>query len=255
MKHPRLAITIMAAVHLLLFFLLLLSWEWGQGPLWISYCRLAVFSSQGCLLGLWAALGGKPTLWRATAVIIGAAAWGWYIGLLTNGPIATATAVLAGQTFQIMVILLLARFMGLRLSKAERGNGDHLGNLQFSVEQALSWMTALAVFMGATHYLKDSFAMYFNRSEVCLSASWLAVGLATMWLVCGGRWIVFRCSTLLLLIGFGTAWIGRVNELLPLWGCAILLCCEAAVTAASLAIVRLAGYRLVWHWPFRRSKP
>jgi hypothetical protein len=34
-----------------------------------------------------------------------------------------------------------------------------------------------------------------------------------------------------------------------------LLGCEAAVTATSLLVVRLAGYRLVWHWPFRRWKP
>ena len=120
MKHPRAANSAMAAVHLLLFFLLILRIEsWEKKPLWMGYACLAIYSSQGYLLGLWAALGGRPTPWRVIAVTIGAAAWGWYIGLLTHGPIATATAILAGQMFLVMGVLLLARFLGLRLSKAE----------------------------------------------------------------------------------------------------------------------------------------
>ena len=268
MKHPRLAIRIMAAVHLLLFILLVLSWEpLFQGPLWVGYSVLAMFSSQGCLLGLWAALGGKPTPWRAVAVIIALAAWAWYMVQSTFSPIGISTAILTGQTFLVMGILLLARFLGLRLSKAERGAESRPGRLQFSVGQALLWMTSLAVFMGASHYLKDSFAMHFSKRQICLPASWLAVGLATMWLVFGrppsanetrtGRiaWVAVRFFTLLLLIIIGTEWIHRANDYLTLWECAYLLGCEAATTAASLVVVRLAGYLLVWYWPFRRSEP
>ncbi len=255
MKRPRFAITIMAAVHLLLFGLLLLSWKPLEGSLWIIFSCMAVFSSQGYLLGLWAALGGRPTLWRATLIVIVAGICGWFTHRYQNGDyslaIGFATYILTGQTFLVMGVLLLARFMGLGLNKTE----DRTGHLQFSIGQVLSWTTALAVFMGATHYLKDFFATYFSKREICMSASFLAVGLAAMWLMCGNRWIAVRCFMLLLLIGLGTAWIVR-GERMPLrWEAAILLGCEAGVTAASLVVVRLAGYRLTWHWPFRRPKP
>jgi hypothetical protein len=150
-----------------------------------------------------------------------------------------------------MGILLLARFLGFRLSEAERGDEDHLGHLQFSIGQALSWMTALAVFMGATHYLYflDS---YFDNRILWLPASGLAVGLASMWLMLGSRRTALRCFTLLAVIGLGTGWNVWLSDL-P-WG-AFLLGCEAAITAASLLVVRLAGYRLVWHWPFRHPIP
>ena len=60
---------------------------------------------------------------------------------------------------------------------------------------------------------------------------------------------------MLLVIGFGAAaWSIWLVDLSWSEG-ATLLACEAAVTAASLFVVRLAGYRLVWHWHFRRPKP
>lgn len=259
MKYPRLAITVMAAVHLLLFVLLLHAGNVVlllhadiddlQRADWFIFSCMAIFLSQGCLLGLWAALGGKPTPWRVTAVVIVAATWVWRIkqpAELTG----IAAIVLLGQTFQVMGVLLVARFLGLRLSNADE---DHVGHLQFSIAQALSWMTALAVFMGATHYLKDPLAEYFGRSVMPTTASALAVGLAAVWLICGTRWIALRCFTLLIVIGLGLAWIGPQPFPGWPWSC-VLLVCEAVVTAASLVVVRLAGYRLVWHWHFRRSK-
>ena len=61
--------------------------------------------------------------------------------------------------------------------------------------------------------------------------------------------------TLLLLTSLGAAWMLRGNRFLS-WGeAATLLSCEAGVTAASLAVVRLAGYRLMWHWPFQPGSP
>jgi hypothetical protein len=262
MKHPRLAISAMAAVQLLLFFLLLLPTGAVKDPEWIADARLAIVPSQAFLLGVWIAFGGKPIPWRAIAVITVIAAWDWYIGK-SSGPIGSLNAVLAGETSLAMGILLFARFMGLRLSNAKRGDAVNLGHAQFSIGQALMWMTGLAVFMGVAHYLKGSFAICFNNREICWPVSWLALGLSTLWLVCGSRWIAIRCSLPLLFIGLGTAWIVRVNQwwslpinpwLMP-WWCVKVLFGYATSTAASLAVVRLAGYRLTWHWPFRRRKP
>jgi hypothetical protein len=246
----------MAALHVLVF-LFLLATCGSRG-----YCNpitstfLAVFSSQGFLLGLWAALGGKPTPWRATAVVIVAAIWGWCLGdwgwemgTPHITPTGIATAVLIGQTFQVTGILLIARLFGLGLKRAELGDEDRLGHLQFSVRDALSWMTAITVFMAATHYLKDACFVYFRASDMHLSVSSLAVAMATMWLILGNGWVTVRSLMLLLVIGIGATWTNDANRL---FGNTYLLLCEAALTAASLAVVRLAGYRLVRHWPFRR---
>jgi len=273
MKYPRLAIWTVAAVHLLLFFVLLLWWKPHEGSLWIDFSCFSLLLSQGFLLGLWAALGGKPTPWRATSLVIVAASWGWFTHYQKHDytlAIAIATIFLTGQTIQVMGILLLARFMGLGLNRA---TDDYLGHLQFSIGQALSWMTALAVFLGATHYLYflDD---YFDKRVLWLPALGLAMCLAAMWLILGSRWITLRCFTLILIIGLGTVWIGRVEPMpwwqaaallggeavvtaasLVWWQAAHLLVCEAVLTAVSLAVARLAGYRLVWHWPFRRLKP
>ena len=256
MKHPKVALWTLAAVHLVLFIVLPFWWQRrGSMVSTIAIPCWAVVLSQGSLLGLWAALGGKPTPWRATFVVIVAASWlsfcGWRGNDLVKG---SYTNSLIGQSFQVMGILLLARFMGLRLSKTEGGDEDHLAHLQFSVGQALSWMTALVVFMAASHYLKDAFAAYFDYRFISYFLSWLVVALAAIWLICGSRWIAFRCAMLLLVIGLGTAWIVQTTNS-PWWGTVNLLGCEAVVAAPSLAVVRLAGYRLVWYWPFRRSTP
>lgn len=253
MKHPQFAIPKMVAVHFSLFFLLHLWWKPREGLSWMICSRLAICSSQGCLLGLWAALGGKPTPWRAIFVIIVAVTSVWFTHQRLNYiPTSLATIILTEQTLLVMGVLLLARFMGLRLSKAERGDEARVGHRQFSIGQALLWMTALAVFMAATRNLWSYFVWYFDVLWP-FQASCLAVAFAAMWLSCGKRWIALRCFTLILMIGLGTAWILRLRQL-PWWHCATMLGCEAALTAASLAVVRLAGYRLVWHWPFRRPK-
>lgn len=222
MKRPRLAICAMAAVHVLLFFALLLWWEWLHDWSWMDYARLAVFSSQGCLLGLWVALGGNQTPWRVIAVIAGAAAWDWYIGLPDRTPVTLATSTLIGQMFLVMAVLLVVRFMGLRLGNVEHENGSRIEHFQYSIGQTLLWTTAMAVFMSGIHYLKNSLILYFEEWEVCVSVSSLATGLAVIWLACGGTksahqaraerigWLAVRFITLLLVIGIGAEWIHRV---------------------------------------------
>ena len=116
-----------------------------------------------------------------------------------------------------------------------------LGSCNSPLGQALLWMTALAVFMAATHYMKDSLHKYFDKEVIHLTTSCLAVGLATMWLILGDGWIAIRFLALLLLIGLGTVWSVHFDQFFSWWEAATLLGCEAVVTAASLVVVRLAG--------------
>lgn len=65
-------------------------------------------------------------------------------------------------------------------------------------------------------------------------------------------WLAVRCCTLLFVIVIGSEWLYKVRVFYQgeWWG-VYVLACEAAMIAASLAVVRLSGYRLSWHWPFR----
>lgn len=67
MKHPRLAVLALAAVHVLLFGLVAGTWNlpYGLVPAWGTLAQC-----EGYLLGLWAALGGKLSPWRAVIVAV-----------------------------------------------------------------------------------------------------------------------------------------------------------------------------------------
>jgi hypothetical protein len=245
LKNTRLTISAMAAVHLLLLMLLFLTIEWWEGSQWIGDSCLGLVASQGYLLGLWAALGGRPTSWRAILLLLIAECarvvpW-WHLLVPPN-----IVITWIGQAFQATVILLAARFLGLGLTNREE-DGTTQQRLQFSVGQALSWVAGLAVFMGAMHYLADPFRDYYATGS--FPSSGLAVPLAAMWLILGNRWTELRCFTLLAIIVFWIVSFVRAGDM-PWWQAANLLGCEAATTAASLVVVRLAGYRLVWRWHF-----
>jgi hypothetical protein len=224
------------------------SWWIRLGP--------AIIISQGSLLAMWVSHGGKPTPWRAVAFLLVAAVFG-----LPSAKGFVVRTPLIEQTINVMVVLLLLRFLGLRLRKPDSMAEDRLQPFQFSIKQALSWLTASVIFMSAMQYLKYVYAAYLQpnaqwdaRHAICFDLSNLGVALAAIWLSLGNRWIIIRCLALLAGIGICALWEGQVLPPMS-WYCAIELSCEAAVTMISLLVVRLAGYRLTWHWPFRRPKP
>ncbi len=261
-KRPRLSILALAVIHFLLFADLELPWEYC----WLEGYRIKILGSQGCLLGLWAVLGGRLSPWRVVAVAVGTAAWGWFNFLATPSELPDVVLkfvdwdIPTERAFWTMGILLPARFAGLELSRATLGNKGRAGHPQFSLWQALEWMTATAMFLGAVHYISEAVdyvtvVFRFNPIQwrMGIEATSTAVSFATLWLVLGRKSLLLRCTVLLLTISIGTAmlvWSGAW----PRWDVSRLLIYEAAWLSASLLVVRLAGYRLIWNWRFRRLK-
>jgi len=256
MKHPITAIiSAMAFIQLLVLCLLVMNFKlWYE--LWASYYlsdavwpQEAIAFSQGSLLGLWVSHGGKPKPWRAVVFLLIAAVLGF--------PSAEGFAIrtpLIEQAVDVMAVLLLLRFLGLRLIKADPKTEDRLQPLQFSVGQALSWLTASVIFMSAMQYLKYVFAAYFQNNPenaICVNLSSLGVALAAMWLSLGNKWIIIRCLAQLAVIVLGARLVEQIVPWRP-WTWTMRLSLQAAVTAESLLVVRLAGYNLMWHWSLRR---
>lgn len=263
MKYPRAAICAMAAVHVLIYILVACFSSFG------ALIDSGIVLGQGCLVGLWTALGGKPSPWRVMFVIIAAVGWEWYASLAANDAmqqIRSITMLLIGQTFQVMGVLLLARFLGSRLERVEHATEVRREHLQFSIGEAILWMSTFALFMGATHYLKDVFRYYygpFSKPYWCQYALYeLVVALLATWLALGNKWTVARWLVLLTVIGVGMAGLHQIIPLLPRSSSALrhpqeyetVYASELMLTAASCLVVRLAGYRLTWHWPFRRAE-
>ena len=142
MKHPRLAVLALAAVHVLLFGLVAGTWNlpYGLVPAWGTLAQC-----EGYLLGLWAALGGKLSPWRAVIVAVGAAGWEWFIHPHLEDPFFIFDST--GTAFWATCVLLPARLVGLQLGRTTSDGKNAVRRLQFSIWQALEWMTAAAVFL------------------------------------------------------------------------------------------------------------
>ena len=93
---------------------------------------------------------------------VGTAAWGWFNFLATPSELPDVVLkfvdwdIPTERAFWTMGILLPAQFAGLELSRATLGNKGRAGHPQFSLWQALEWMTATAMFLGAVHYISEA---------------------------------------------------------------------------------------------------
>ena len=168
----------------------------------------------------------------------------------------TTTAILyLLQAAVIVAALGVARMAGVRLVLVSRGvlpdeSLVRRPRLQFSLGYLLSWVTAVAVALGSMSYvLEYRHILPSFRDEwaplAALSLGDAAIALGALWMALGARTPALRtivlCLAVLatlavwyLAIGLGEDWIG-VSILLVqiLW------------LLASLAVVRVAGYRLV----------
>lgn len=277
MKHPRLIIGILAAVHLLLTVVVIprLNVRVGLPPS-LRDALLMLAPSQGCLCGLWIALGGKRTPWRVLFAIVGFVAFWWCgVGLASNTwtPLADAWVVWFGwQTGVVGSFLLTARLTGLRLI-----NEDALtrpARLQFSIAEQLTWIMAFAVLFGAIRCLppdRSDGRIHFENLVFAITGfircggrpdpawiyySWLVVttgiftgvSLAAIWLALGRT----RLPTRILLMATTIA-AGSTSIISPAWLFILLLAIQSAWIVGSLVVVRLAGYRLSWQWRFGRG--
>lgn len=216
---------------------------------WLDIPLVMLFPSQGALLGFWIALGGKRTSWRVLLTVGGIVAYLWCVGTAPHVEAWSHGLLLVPSICIVSVLLLLARFTGLRIV---RGEAPCQQRPQFSVRDALIWMTTFAILFGAIrwpsplHQILDDpdDVRFLMNLGICAIAS-----LASFWVVLGRRRLILRIFALVAVNAAASYSFTQTNP----WLGSLYLASEVAWIVGSLVVVRRAGYWLMWQWRFGRA--
>jgi hypothetical protein len=202
--------------------------------------------SQATLLAILVAFGKGRFLWRVVPTVVGAIV---YLYMRISDPEFQQLTV--GQLAVVGVLLLVARVVGVELVRFTDATNVSR-RLQFSIRDMLLWMTALAVMLSAAHYVPELTLLSAPVSETIRGFGSLAlVAIASIVLPLCSRRLFVRLLFLLLTIGLGAAVLASPYR--SAWYFGLLLVLMSAWITGSLLVVRWAGYRLTWQWPFRRN--
>lgn len=228
--------------------------------------------SQVCLLAAWAALGRTPAPWRAVGLILPLALWSFIMGSLLERPIPDALSVPNRMTSRWTFLLLLetagavallgiARAAGLHVTaaadRAQTGREPTPRRLQFSLLYLFGWLTAAAMVLAGLGYTFSPSQLALEaedwRHSVSVAAINVGMLLAVLYAALGTRhWLLrWLVALVAMMLGAGVAWLWLGYELLG----AIVVGCTAAWIMGSLAVVRVAGYRLAWRRGSRAGQP
>jgi hypothetical protein len=227
-------------------------------PEWLGIAIFAAVLGQASMLALWAGLGGRPGPWRMTAAIV---ALGALAGALWSrrdtdeiGFFLFFGYLALTQLLVMSVLLTAGRLWGLELRDvaANDGAAAELGRpwFQFPIRAIMSWTAAVAVLLAVSHYLPlDPFQEIIGDWTVSLAifTSSALVALGAFWIALGARWSVARYAVLVATTIVGIVWLYvAVREDSALWEFFVFFLTQIVYIAASLWLVRLAGYRLAW---------
>jgi hypothetical protein len=210
--------------------------------------------SQIGLLALWAGLGQTPFWIRLPSLVVGAALWSW---ILRQGEGSIADQwflVLSVEGTLTLALLLIVRLLGVGLkridSHAAAAKSEEDFRLRFSLRDVFVLVTAVCVCLGGMPLLVENWqsVMLGVGGEPMLltySGAWAVLSMLATWLALGGRHVVLRGVSCLMLVAAmamctvigletqnerGVAWITAEHLLL---------------TFSSLLVLRLCGYRMV----------
>jgi len=237
----------------------------SHAPLVLYLAFVSLPTSQIGLLSAWAALGKTPIPWRAVGLVLPLALWSYLMGTSVGAPGSlAATIVSTRETFYLVtealatvVPLGIARAAGLRLAAVDEApaSGDQAARcrFQFSLGYLFSWLTATAIVLAALGCTFDlsrlapkGMPLYFRGIVIAVAARVILVSASLYVVLARGRRLARGLVGLLALAAAaGLVWLHRDAVTMGL-----CLATEALWLTGSLAVVRVAGYRLVWR---RRS--
>jgi hypothetical protein len=254
MKRTYWLIAALVAVHVVLHVIALTN---HNGPFQIENVSEFFFAallmlgpSQATLLAFLAAFGRGRFLLRVVPTVVGAVVYLRCFALLDS----EWQWLTIGQLGNMGVLLLVARVVGFDLVH-RRDLPTASRRFQFTIRDMLSWMTALAVILGALHYAPEGwFSIYSRKESIASFGSLLLVAVTSIILSLCNGWLLVRLLLLPLTIGIGATWLASRNGL-DLWYFGLYLGLMSAWITGSLLVVRYAGYRLIWRWRFSRAQP
>ena len=247
--------------------LTLIAGEGGLTPQWPHPLWCAIFALSFSQIGLaviWASLGRQTAPWRLGGAVLVVVAWSVALATAQHGsrPIdlfSTYWAVLlSAQAGVILVPLLFLRATGVRLVREAVGDVPEEGPKegseemepglrpgQFSLGYLLAWMTAVAVVLGLVQ------SIVFLDLLPSQSTAWIEIGImaitaslltfVSLWAVLGSGPLVLRAITLCTIVGVVAGLFGPLSGMLAT---SVLWLLQTILLTASLAAVRVAGYRL-----------
>jgi CDP-diglyceride synthetase len=211
------------------------------------------------------ALGGRKGLpWRLVVGIasVYAFALACESGVFGRPPDPAYLPLLVGQVICVGVVLLGLRLTGLGFVDAD-ARVEPPGRFQFSLSDIFNWTTATAVLLA---FFK---CMPHKTVEIVRSSDWdiaclfntlcTMLALASIWLVFAKRWLALRCVGCVIVVSLAAVAVGQVfgtpprrSLRIPLLYWLFVFTAQAGWLIASLLVIRLAGFRLVWQWRFAK---
>ena len=214
----------------------------------LSIAHFALGFSQINLLAIWAALGGLHFGLRLPAAAVLAAAVTVFVH---KGYLAPWAGLIAVQMSVVVLPLLVVRgATGLRLEALQGESGGDSGGrrqVQFSLWNLMLATTLIGIACGAAKVVgkflpeahawskEDAWVIGGGMAVTALAAAWFGLGV--------GRWLV-RGTTLVIVTSIAGWLIAVTTEGSRPTPMFLLVVVQALLLAGSLAVLRIAGYRL-----------
>jgi len=225
---------------------------------WCNVGYIGILHSHGCLLGLWASLGGKVTPWRLVTAVVGVAALTW-VFYETEYHYGVRDANWIFFTFLqvclVSLVLWVARLLGVELNDTLAAEPTEAAVqqrpwIQFSIRSLLAWTAATALLLGTIPWLLkgpfgESIFLPWDFEIVVVLCPSLIIGTIAVWGALGTRWKTGRYVAIIATPAACSIVTWKIiDENLTV--CSIFFCTQFAWILILLLLIRLAGYRLIW---------
>jgi hypothetical protein len=256
MKRSNQIIFGLVVAHVLLHFVALQSFTTparmtDPRAVFVRYVIFALGASQATLVLAWAALGSGNFAWRVYPAFLGTVVYLCWL------PVKDADWLLTtcGPIFAWGPIFLLARILGFKVAEAF-DDGEAPARLQFTIRDILAWTTGLAVTLSVLHYLPTTWIPRRPppRELIFMFGGLLPNAIAALYCALGDRRLFVRLATMVLAPVVGVCVPVALDHDFNIGGLVLFYEAMAFWLIASLLLVRWAGYRLVWQWPYGRKR-
>jgi hypothetical protein len=254
MKH--LHVYLFLAAHMLVASICIRAMVNGPPGMFLETLIISVVCLQGSLLGIWAALAGRPAPWRFTALLVLLVLFTRLLRTISPGYATFWGAVVLAQMIGTAVPFFLMRFLGLEVVEQIPDISTPVKyRAQFSIRSLLEWTAAVAILLSALPMMPKDFQELFMADRrlfiLGLFATDALLGLPAIWIALGTRRALLR--------GLVLALMGLIlGVFLPMTAPAadskyivLMLVLYTLWLTASLWVFCPLGYRLVW----RRAIP
>lgn len=214
-----------------------------------SAILFGLVSSQATLLGMWGGLGSTHWLLRLVCVTAGTIVVYIELAFGIDEFEDEIFVLVALSTLLSGILAVSLRLMGMWVGGDAKEHPGSREGLQFTIRHLLIWTFVVACLVTIGKYAKPRF----RSSEMyviitTLSVGYAAVAISALWAVLGKNLVAARCLVSIIIAVIAGYAGALVIGNLSMWETIFWMACSAIQSLAilaSLAVVRMAGYRLL----------